>query len=77
MIDAPPIGPVTDPSILATQADGAFLVLDSQNTRRGPLRGAVRTLESVGARILGTVMNNVKVEKGSYYHKYGYYREGP
>jgi capsular exopolysaccharide synthesis family protein len=77
LIDAPPTGLVSDSSILATQADGVLLVLDSRNTRRGSLRQAVRDLESVGTRILGTVMNYVKVEESSYYHKYGHYKGGP
>ena len=29
LIDAPPVGPVTDPAILATQGDGVLLVLDA------------------------------------------------
>jgi capsular exopolysaccharide synthesis family protein len=61
LIDAPPVGgPFSDSSILAVQADGVLLVFDSQNTRRRSLREAVRNLSSVGARILGMVMNNVK-----------------
>ncbi len=67
LIDAPPAGVVSDPVILATQGDGVLLVVDSQGTRKEPLREAVRNLESVGARILGTVMNNAKLQKGGYY----------
>jgi receptor protein-tyrosine kinase len=72
LIDAPPIGPVSDPAILATQGDGVLLVLDAQNTRKGAVRQAVHGLEAVGANILGTVMNNIKVTKESYY-SYQYY----
>ena len=71
LIDAPPIGLVTDPAILAVQGDGVLLVIDAQNTRKGALRQSVRSLESVGANILGTVMNNVEHEKGNYSY-YGY-----
>ena len=60
LIDAPPVGPLSDWTILATQADGVLLVLDAHNTRRNALREAVRSLESVGARILGTVTNKMK-----------------
>ena len=67
LLDAPPTQLVSDPAILATQGDGILLVLDSQKTRKGILRQAVRDLEKVGARVLGTVMNNVKVTRGSYY----------
>ena len=67
LVDSPPIGLVSDPMVLATLADGVLLVLNSQSTRKAALRQAVRGLESVGARILGTVMNNARAEKGGYY----------
>jgi receptor protein-tyrosine kinase len=72
LIDAPPIGLVSDPVILATQGDGVLLILDAQNTRKGALRESVRSLQAVGANILGIVMNNVEVSKGPY----SYYGEG-
>ena len=68
LVDASPIGLVSDPTILATQADGTLLVLDAQHTRKASVRQAVRTLTAVGANVLGTVMNNVEVSKGSYYY---------
>ncbi|MEW6638554.1 MAG: CpsD/CapB family tyrosine-protein kinase [Actinomycetota bacterium] len=71
LIDAPPVGLVSDPAILATQSDGVLLVVDAQNTRRGAVRESMRSLEAVGANVLGTVMNNVKKSRGGYYH-YGY-----
>ena len=68
LIDAPPVELVSDPAILATQADGVLLVLDAQNTRKGSLRQTIRSLEAVGANVLGTVMNRVKASKGGYYN---------
>ena len=74
LIDAPPTGPVSDPAILATQGDGVLLVLDSQKTRKETFRQAVRKLNAVGAKVLGTVMNNVKVsQQGGYYSNYSNY----
>lgn len=72
LVDAPPVGLVSDPAILATQGDGVMLVLDAQSTRKGALREGVRSLEAVGANILGTVMNNVRADKGGYYYGYTY-----
>jgi capsular exopolysaccharide synthesis family protein len=73
LIDAPPIGLVSDPAILATQGDGVLLVSDAQNTRKGSVRQCMRSLEAVGARVLGTVMNNVKVSNTEYfYYEYAY-----
>ena len=72
LIDAPPTGAVSDPAILATQGDGVLLVLDAQKTRKRALRGAVRTLEAVGANVLGTVVNNVEASKKGDYYGYAY-----
>jgi receptor protein-tyrosine kinase len=73
LVDAPPVGMVSDPAILATQGDGVLLVSDAQNTRKGSVRQSMRSLEAVGARVLGTVMNNVKVSSSEYfYYDYAY-----
>ncbi len=72
LIDAPPVGLVSDPLVLATQGDSVLLVMDAQNTRKGALRESMRSLEAVGANVLGTVMNNVKKGKGGYYYGYKY-----
>ncbi len=72
LIDAPPVGLVSDPAILATQGDGVLLVLDAQGTRKGALRESMRSLEAVGANVLGTVMNNIRKGKGGYYYSYKY-----
>jgi capsular exopolysaccharide synthesis family protein len=63
LVDTPPVG-VSDSAVLAANGDGVLLVLDSQHTRKGPLRQALRTLRGVGANVLGTVMNNFEVPKG-------------
>jgi capsular exopolysaccharide synthesis family protein len=55
-----PMGPFADPLILAAQADGVLLVLDAQSGRKESLRQAIHALETVGASVLGTVLNNVK-----------------
>lgn len=73
ILDAPPVQLVSDPAIIASQTDGVLLVLDAQNTRKMSVRRSVRSLESVGAKVLGTVMNNVKASEGGYYgYTYSY-----
>jgi receptor protein-tyrosine kinase len=80
LVDAPPVMLVSDPAIVAAQTDGVLLVLDAQNTRKSTLRRSMRSLESVGATVLGTVMNNYKNPSGGYayggYTYGGYVREG-
>ena len=68
LIDTPPVGLISDPVVLATQSDGVLFVLDTQSTRKRSLRQSMRTLEAVGANVLGTVMNNVEAPKGGYYY---------
>jgi capsular exopolysaccharide synthesis family protein len=72
LIDTSPVGPVSDPAILAPQADGVLLVVDAQNTRKGSGREAVHSLEAIGANVLGAVMNNVRATKGESYYTYAY-----
>jgi capsular exopolysaccharide synthesis family protein len=66
LLDAPPVDPVSDAAILATQADGTLLVMDAQKTRKAALRRAVRGLELVGANVLGVVLNNVEASGEGY-----------
>jgi len=73
LIDVPPLQFVSDPIVVARRCDGAVLVFDSQRTRKVSIRQSVRSLEAVGARVLGTVMNNTKVPRRS---SYGYSYEG-
>lgn len=73
LVDAPPVEPVSDPAILATQGDGVLLVLDAQRTRKVAVRQSTRTLQAVGANVLGLVMNNVKSRNRDGYYGYGSY----
>jgi capsular exopolysaccharide synthesis family protein len=72
LLDAPPAELVSDAAILATQSDGTLLVLDAQKTRKGTLRHTVRSLNNVGANVLGTVMNNAQISRTGYYSDYVY-----
>jgi capsular exopolysaccharide synthesis family protein len=76
LLDAPPLESTSDPAILAAQVDGVLLVFDARGTRKGALRRSVRSLEAVGANLLGTVMNNVRISEGHYYSG-GYNRYSP
>jgi receptor protein-tyrosine kinase len=67
LLDAPPVEPVSDPLILATLSDGVLLILDAQRTSKAAVRHSLRNLKGVGARVLGTVMNNVEGSKNGYY----------
>jgi len=63
LIDAPPLLPVTDASLLASMADGALLVVRHGETGREAVAGAVARLDAVGARLLGTVLSMAPVKE--------------
>ena len=75
LVDTPPMGLVSEAAALAANGDGVLLVLDSQHTRKGSLRQALRRLRSVGANVLGTVMNKYEAPRGSISDT-GYYSVG-
>lgn len=68
-IDAPPVLAVADAAILSTQVDGVLLVISSANTRIDQAKEAREQFIKANARIIGVVLNKVKVEK----HDYNYY----
>ncbi len=67
VLDTRPLELVSDTAILATHSNGVLLVMDAQDTRKRPLRNTMHNLETVGANVLDTVINNAKVGKHSYY----------
>jgi len=75
IIDSPPLLPVTDAQILAATSDVTLLVLRAGKSTRKSSRMARDSLLSVGANLLGVVVNNAP-KRGSYgyYGGYGYYQ---
>jgi capsular exopolysaccharide synthesis family protein len=75
IVDAPPIGPVTDASLLAERVDAMVLVVRAGRT---PYQAVQKALDVLGReRILGIVLNGVdkSAVTGGYggYGGYGYY----
>ncbi len=78
IIDSPPVMPVTDALILSAICDVVLLVLRAEKSTKKTCRQAQHGLLSVGADVLGVVVNDVH-KKGpyGYYGSYGYYyRDG-
>lgn len=71
-IDAPPVGVVADASIISQYSDGVILLVGSNETDIDAAKISKERLESVGANILGVVLNKFESE-GSAYGYYGYY----
>lgn len=76
LIDAPPIGVVTDAAILSTVVDGTILVAGSGSVEIEAAQRAKDLLEKVNANVLGVVLNKIAKENyGNYYFSYYYYAE--
>jgi len=75
IFDSPPSLVVSDCLALAPQVDGVVLVVNARKTRVGAVRHARESLEKVGGRVEGAVLNRYHQKTGSYYYyssDYGY-----
>jgi Mrp family chromosome partitioning ATPase len=79
IIDTAPLVVGSDAAILSVAADGVLLVVRAGRTERALVQAGTRQLRTVGARIVGAVLNDsdgkvMKYEgsKYGYYYAYGY-----
>jgi polysaccharide biosynthesis transport protein len=72
LIDTPPLLPVTDAAILAKMTGGALVVAGADALHRQQLTDGLGSLEDVGARVLGVVLNRLKDKQSDAYSYYGY-----
>jgi len=73
IIDSPPIIAVTDSVALSRMADGVILVVKVGLTPREVIESALRQLKDIDAKVLGMVLNDVPVDRDSYYYSHYYY----
>ena len=66
LFDAPPVVAVTDAAVLSSKVDAALLVVSAGKTKRDHAKKAKALLDKVNARLIGTVLNNVKGEASLY-----------
>jgi len=72
ILDSCPIGTFSDPLVLASQVDGTLLVVEARSTGVDSLKSAVELLSGPNIKLLGAVLNKVKLSK---HHQYYYYYE--
>lgn len=71
-IDTPPTVTVTDSVILADKVDGILMVINSNKVKIDIAKQAKEQLEKAKSRLLGVVLNNVKLKADEYqYYHYG------
>ena len=72
LIDTPPLLPVTDAAILSKLTGGALVVVGAGKLQRQQLVEAMGALETVGARVLGVVLNRLAKTPSDSYTYYDY-----
>ena len=76
--DAPPVGVITDAAALSPFCDGVLFVIRQGMASWNQVTGALRKLETVNAKILGTVLNQYDIGRDTTrgYKHYRSYRYG-
>lgn len=72
IIDAPPIIPVTDATVLSQHLGGVVVVVGSQKVRKAEVERSLSALSLVNANVLGLILNRLP-SKGPDAYAYGYY----
>lgn len=72
ILDAPPSLVVTDANILARIADSTIIVVAQNETKYENLEKVKKSIEKVGGKIAGVVLNKVPVDPKKYENSYYY-----
>ncbi len=70
IIDAAPLGPVIDASVISSVCDGAILVITANYIAQRFALDVKEQLEKSGCKVLGAVLNRIPTKSGSYYTRY-------
>ena len=73
-IDSPPVGVVSDASIISAYSDGVIFVVGANEVDSNLVKIAKERLDSVKANIVGVILNKFKTDTNSEYYNY-YYNE--
>ena len=64
--NSPPLLAVSDAAVLARKVDAVLLVVSAGQTKREHAGRARQLLDRAGARVLGVVLNNAKLDASVY-----------
>ena len=73
LLDCAPLGAAIDAAVVAKHCDGAIIVIAQGVASGRMIIGTKKQLEASGVRILGAVLNKVKMKKSGYGSYYGGY----
>ena len=69
IIDTPPASIITDALIFATKVDYMFLVASSRKTKKELLLNTKKSIEAVGGKVPGIILNQISVDRRKEYSK--------
>lgn len=72
IVDCAPIGAAIDAAVVAKHCDGAILVISQGVASSRLIQSVKKQLEASGVKILGAVLNKVRMKKNGYGYGYGY-----
>lgn len=70
IIDAPPCKLVSDSIVLSTIVDSSVIVTNSGNTKISDLKEIKKSINIVGGKIIGAIVNKAKIKEKKYSKKY-------
>jgi polysaccharide biosynthesis transport protein len=70
VLDSPPLVSVTDAAILSTLTEGVLLVIKAEHVPRKAARDITNHLLELHAHLLGAVLNDVPLQRDSYYYRH-------
>ena len=70
LIDCAPLGAAIDAAVVARVCDGAIMVIEQGAAGSRVIVEHKKQLEASGVRILGAVLNKVKLNSSGYYGRY-------
>ena len=73
IVDGAPILPVTDSLILSRLIGATILVTSYKKTKKDDLAKVIKSIENVGGRVIGAVLNKVPNQVVGYENTYYYY----
>ena len=73
VVDTPPLGAGIDPFVLGTTVGNLALILRAGETDRQLAEAKLQVLDRLPVRLLGAILNDVRVGHGAYrYYSYSY-----
>lgn len=70
IIDTPPTNLVTDSQVMSAIADGTIVVARANKTKKNEIIKACSLLETVNAKIIGLILNDVKANRKGFSYTY-------